>query len=35
MRQIAPGILFQTRTPITVACFFVSIGLDPTQRVLN
>jgi hypothetical protein len=35
MRRIAPDILFQTRGSMTVACFFVLVGLDPSPRVLN
>jgi hypothetical protein len=35
MRRIAPGILFQTRGSMTVACFFALMGLDPGPRVLN
>jgi hypothetical protein len=35
MRRIAPDILFQTRGSMTVACFFVLVGLDSSPRVLN
>jgi hypothetical protein len=35
MRRIAPEALCQTLGSMTVACFFVLIGVDPNQRVLN